>query len=81
VSFHTYSKSIHSPNIIAPYSKENKGKLLYLSFMTVAELYRWSIERHWGEKRIKQLEETIQKYVVLPSDNEMCWQCEFKIKN
>ena len=51
-----------------------EGKLLYLSFMTVAELYRWAIGRTWGEKKINQLQETIQDYVVLPSDNEMCWQ-------
>ncbi len=51
-----------------------KGKLLYLSFMTIAELYRWAIGHAWGEKKIEQLEEAIQNYVVLPSDNEMCWQ-------
>jgi len=49
-----------------------EGKLLSISFMTVAELYRWAIERAWGEKRIKQLEETIQNYVVLSSDDEIC---------
>jgi tRNA(fMet)-specific endonuclease VapC len=51
-----------------------KGKLLDLSFMTIAELYRWAIERAWGEKKINQLQAMIQGYVVLPSDNEMCWQ-------
>jgi len=49
-----------------------KDKRLSISFMTVAELYRWTIERNWGEKRIKHLEETIQNYVVLASDDETC---------
>lgn len=49
-----------------------EDKLLSISFMTVAELYRWTIKRNWGPKRIKQLEDTIQQYVVLPSDDEIC---------
>jgi len=49
-----------------------EGKLLCLSFMTVAELYRWTIKRNWGEKKIKELEDIIQNYVVLPSDEETC---------
>jgi tRNA(fMet)-specific endonuclease VapC len=49
-----------------------KDKLLSISFMTVAELYRWIIERNWGKKRIKLLEETLQNYVVLSSDDETC---------
>jgi tRNA(fMet)-specific endonuclease VapC len=51
-----------------------RGKLLYLSFMTIAELYRWAIGRTWGEEKIERLQKMIQGYVVLPSDNEMCWQ-------
>jgi len=51
-----------------------KGKLLYLSFMTIAELYRWAVGRTWGEKKINKLQKMIQGYVVLPSDNEICWQ-------
>jgi hypothetical protein len=27
------------------------GKLLVLSFMTVAELDRWALERNWGQAR------------------------------
>lgn len=50
-----------------------EGKLLNLSFMSLAELYRWSMERHWGDKKIQQLEEAIQQYVILPSDNKTCW--------
>jgi predicted nucleic acid-binding protein len=50
-----------------------EGKRLSMSFMTAAELYRWALEHAWGEKRIEKLEETIQNYVVLPSDEETCW--------
>jgi hypothetical protein len=27
------------------------GRLLGISFMTLAELERWSLERNWGERR------------------------------
>ncbi len=42
--------------------------------MTIAELYRWAVGCTWGEKKINKLQKMIQGYVVLPSDNEICWQ-------
>ena len=49
-------------------------KLLGLSFMTVAELYRWPLERNWGPARIEALQAHLRAYVVLPQDDAMCWE-------
>jgi len=56
-----------------PYLPLLQGKLLYLSFMTVAELFRWAEQHAWGETRLKQLKYTIQNYTVLHSDSNICW--------
>jgi tRNA(fMet)-specific endonuclease VapC len=33
------------------------GKLLVLSFMTVAELDRWALQRNWGQTSRSKMEE------------------------
>jgi len=48
-----------------------QGKLLALSFMSEAELYRWSIVRNWGEKKIERLEKAIERFALLPYDREL----------
>ena len=50
-----------------------KGRLLAISFMTLAELYRWPFERGWGEARIQELLAHLSAYVVLPPDERMTW--------
>ncbi len=45
---------------------------LALCFMTVAELFQWAAVRQWGPGRTRQLELTLQNYVVLPFDFELC---------
>jgi len=47
-------------------------KTLAVSFMTVAELYYGAYKDGWGINRIKELENTIKNYVVLPYDYLMC---------
>jgi tRNA(fMet)-specific endonuclease VapC len=51
-----------------------KGNLLCVSFMTVAELYRWPMERNWSERRIDSLRLHLRGYTVLPYDDAMSWQ-------
>lgn len=41
-----------------------EGKLLAVSFMTVAELDRWALERRWGDKRRASLDELLKRFVV-----------------
>lgn len=57
------------------FASDLEGKQSCLSFMTVAELLRWSIARNWGEARRKSLEHALQRYVILPYDVQMaeCW--------
>ena len=54
------------------YRGDLEGKLLALSFMTVAELYQWAYVRNWGEGRLDRLERYLRSYVVLPYDNRVC---------
>ena len=51
-----------------------KGNILGISFMTVAELYRWPMERNWSERRIAALRLHLRGYNVLPSDDAMSWE-------
>jgi tRNA(fMet)-specific endonuclease VapC len=39
-----------------------------ISFMTLAELRRWTLERNWGAKRREELEEYLTRNLVLHSD-------------
>jgi tRNA(fMet)-specific endonuclease VapC len=48
------------------------GKLLVISFMTVAELDRWALERNWGEKRRSRMEEHLRNFVVYPFARALC---------
>jgi tRNA(fMet)-specific endonuclease VapC len=55
------------------YRRHLDGRQVCISFMTVAELYRWTIERSWGNKRVEGLRAELAKCVVLPYDDEMAW--------
>jgi predicted nucleic acid-binding protein len=48
------------------------GRHLLISFQTLAELRRWPEERNWGENRRQELEQTIEKYVVVHSTASIC---------
>jgi len=48
------------------------GRLLAISFMTLAELERWRLERNWGPVRIAELRQHLTAYAVLPADRELC---------
>ena len=44
---------------------------LFLSFQSVAELYRWTIERNWGQPRRDSLERALRFYTILPFDDQL----------
>ncbi len=48
------------------------GRLLGISFMTLAELERWPLERGWGPSRKAELAHHLTKYTVLPVSREIC---------
>jgi tRNA(fMet)-specific endonuclease VapC len=56
------------------YRPHLQDKTLALSFMSVAELYRWAYVRKWGERKLSRLEEQLHRYVIVPFDNELCKQ-------
>lgn len=60
---------------LAPAYREHlEGNLLGVSFMTIAELYCWPLQRGWGEKRFAELKAHLARYVVLAHDDALSWQ-------
>ena len=53
------------------YKRTIQGKRLALSFMSVAELYKWSVKRKWSQDKMHVLEGAIKRYLVLPFDHEL----------
>ena len=43
-----------------------------ISFMSLAELRRWTLERNWGERRRQELEEYLSRYFVIHSEDQIC---------
>lgn len=43
-----------------------------ISFMSLAELRRWTLERNWGERRKQELEDYLARYFVIHSEERMC---------
>jgi tRNA(fMet)-specific endonuclease VapC len=54
------------------YRSHVAGRLLGISFMTLAELDRWSLERDWGQGRKLELAQYLARYTVLPVSRELC---------
>ena len=63
------------------YKRDTRAKLyephlndppFIVSFMSLAELRRWALERGWGESRRQELEDYLTRYLVLHSDDLMC---------
>ena len=45
---------------------------LGISFMTLAELDRWALERNWGSARRMKLAEHMDVFAVYYADRELC---------
>lgn len=56
-----------------PYEAHLTGQTLFVSFMTVAELYRWPFERNWGEPKKEGLVQFLKNFAVLPYDEGLAW--------
>lgn len=55
-----------------PYYPYSVSKKLTLSFASVAELYYWEYNKHWGPQFVTKLEQKISECVILPSNNDVC---------
>ena len=56
------------------YRPHLQNKLLYISFMTLAELDLWASVHKWESKRRAELDDFLQSYTVIESDRELCRQ-------
>lgn len=59
---------------VAFYETHMKGKTLFISFITVAELYKWPLERNWSEDNKQRLLQYMRSYAVLPFDDQLAWK-------
>ena len=48
------------------------GKTIALSFVTVGELYAWTVRKKWNPKKIAALEQHIKAAIIVPYDLELC---------
>lgn len=54
------------------YRPHVKGKTIALSFVTVGELYVWTVRKKWGAKRIAALERRLKAAIIVPYDLDLC---------
>jgi tRNA(fMet)-specific endonuclease VapC len=59
-------------SLAAAYAPDLRGKQIIVSFMTVAELKRWTLKRRWGVERIAKLDHQLRQLVVYPVDLDLC---------
>jgi tRNA(fMet)-specific endonuclease VapC len=56
-----------------PFRSLLEGKRPALAFVSVAELFKWTLKRHWGPLKVEQLETALRRYVVIPYDRDLAW--------
>lgn len=56
-----------------PFRPLLRGKQPVLAFVSVAELYKWTFKRRWGQAKIESLETALRRYVVIPYDRDLAW--------
>lgn len=54
------------------YRKHLSGRLCVISFVSVAEMYRWAEEKRWGQARRQQQEQYLRNYVTHGYNRELC---------
>jgi predicted nucleic acid-binding protein len=54
------------------YRRHLEGKVLGISFMTLAEVYYGAIKSNWGRKKRERLQTALRKYSVIPFDSTVC---------
>lgn len=59
---------------VESYRRHLEGKRHVICFMTVAELYRWTLQYRWGESRVTRLRQRLDGYLVVPFDDALAWE-------
>ena len=54
------------------YKQHLVGKDPLITFMTLAELHAWALERRWGAARQAELVRHLRQYEVYHEDNALC---------
>jgi predicted nucleic acid-binding protein len=54
------------------YQQAMAGGIILVSFMTVAELDRWSLAHNWGTGRKERLATLVANFALVLPDREMC---------
>jgi tRNA(fMet)-specific endonuclease VapC len=65
-----HPKKRASPQRMA-YEPDLHGQVLTLSFQSVAELYQWAEQNHWGPAARAMLDDFLSTFVVIPYDPEL----------
>lgn len=59
------------------YDAHLQGKTCVISFMTLAELDRWAVQRKWGAARRGRLDRHVQQFVIAYANRALCrWWAE-----
>lgn len=58
-----------------PYLPVLEGKLLCISFITLAELHYGAMKAGWGERRTADLERSLREFFVVPYEEEVSRTC------
>jgi len=53
------------------YAPHMRGKILALSFQSIAELWEWAENNNWGEKKRSELERFIRRFLIIPYNYEL----------
>jgi predicted nucleic acid-binding protein len=54
------------------YDPELAGRVALISFMTVAELERWTLQHRWSEQRLHWHRHYLSRFTVVPSSPDLC---------
>jgi tRNA(fMet)-specific endonuclease VapC len=47
------------------------GRILVLSFQSVAELWAWAVDKRWTRKDLRRLERFLGRFVIVPYDLDL----------
>jgi tRNA(fMet)-specific endonuclease VapC len=56
----------------ALYEPHLVGKVMLISFMTLAELDHWTLKNNWGDARRGRLSRYLERFAVFHSDEDLC---------
>ncbi len=56
------------------YTRHLVGRTPAISIITVGELYRWTVQRRWGQQRVHLLRTALAQYLAVPPDDQTAWE-------